>query len=46
MSSAPMYLRNSRFGEGNPYIIDSNLENGQQPMETWCDIGMGMTADT
>ncbi|SDL95394.1 thiolase family protein [Bacillus sp. OK048] len=45
MSRAPMYLRNSRFGEGNPYVVDSNLENGQQPMETWGDLGMGMTAE-
>ncbi len=45
MSRAPMYIRNSRFGEGNPYIVDSNLENGQQPMETWGDLGMGMTAE-
>lgn len=46
MSKAPIYLRNSRFGEGNPYIIDSNLENGQQPVELYGkDLGMGMTAE-
>lgn len=46
MSRAPLYLRNSRFGEGNPYIVDSNLENGQQPMEMYGkDLGMGMTAE-
>lgn len=46
MSRAPIYLRNSRFGEGNPYIIDSNLENGQQPIEIYGDnLGMGMTAE-
>jgi acetyl-CoA C-acetyltransferase len=46
MSRAPIYLRNSRFGEGNPYLVDSNLENGQQPMEMYGkDLGMGMTAE-
>lgn len=46
MSRAPLYLRNSRFGERNPYIVDSNLENGQQPMEMYGkDLGMGMTAE-
>jgi acetyl-CoA C-acetyltransferase len=46
MSRAPVYLRNSRFGEGNPYLVDSNLENGQQPMEIYGkDLGMGMTAE-
>ena len=46
MSRAPIYLRNSRFGEGNPYIVDSNLENGQQPVEMYGkDLGMGMTAE-
>jgi acetyl-CoA C-acetyltransferase len=46
MSRAPIYLRNSRFGEGNPYLIDSNLENGQQPIEMYGkDLGMGMTAE-
>lgn len=46
MSRAPIYLRNSRFGEGNPYLVDSNLENGQQPMEIYgAQLGMGMTAE-
>ncbi|MGW8428350.1 thiolase family protein [Peribacillus simplex] len=45
MSRAPIYLRNTRFGEGNPIIVDSNLENGQQPMEIWGNLGMGMTAE-
>lgn len=46
MSRAPIYLRNSRFGEGNPYLVDSNLENGQQPVEMFGkDLGMGMTAE-
>jgi len=46
MSRAPIYLRNARYGEGNPYLVDSNLENGQQPMEIFGkDLGMGMTAE-
>lgn len=46
MSRAPIYLRNSRFGEGNPYVVDSNIENGQQPIEMYGkDLGMGMTAE-
>ncbi|WP_243354717.1 thiolase family protein [Bacillus litorisediminis] len=46
MSRAPIYLRNSRFGEGNPYLVDSNFENGQQPFEMYGkDLGMGMTAE-
>jgi acetyl-CoA C-acetyltransferase len=46
MSRAPIYLRNARFGEGNPYTVDSNLENGQQPIEIYGkDLGMGVTAE-
>lgn len=46
MSRSPLYLRNSRFGEGNPQLVDSNLENGQQPMEIYGEhLGMGMTAE-
>jgi acetyl-CoA C-acetyltransferase len=46
MSRAPIYLRNSRFGEGKPYLVDSHLENGQQPMEIYgSDLGMGITAE-
>ncbi|MCM3729540.1 thiolase family protein [Neobacillus cucumis] len=46
MSRAPIYLRNARFGEGNPYTVDSNLENGQQPIEMYGkDLGMGVTAE-
>lgn len=46
MSRAPIYLRNSRFGEGNPYLVDSHLENGQQPIETYGSfMGMGITAE-
>ncbi|RNB87649.1 thiolase family protein [Brevibacillus fluminis] len=46
MSNAPIYLRNSRYGEGTPHLVDSNLENGQQPVEIYgTDLGMGMTAE-
>lgn len=46
MSRAPIYLRNSRFGEGNPYLVDSHLENGQQPIEIYgAELGMGITAE-
>jgi len=46
MSRAPIYLRNARFGEGNPVLVDSDLENGQQPMEIYgSHLSMGMTAE-
>lgn len=46
LSLSPIYLRNSRFGEGNPILVDSNLENGQQPIEIYgSQLGMGMTAE-
>lgn len=46
MSRAPIYLRNARYGEGNPYTVDSNLENGQQPIDLYGkDLGMGVTAE-
>ena len=46
LSRAPLYVRNARFGEGNPEIIDSNLENGQQPIEVYGpNLGMGITAE-
>jgi acetyl-CoA C-acetyltransferase len=46
LSRSPIYLRNSRFGEGNPLIVDSNLENGHQPIEKYgAQLGMGMTAE-
>lgn len=46
ISRTPIYLRNSRFGEGNPYLVDSALENGHQPIEVYGeDLGMGMTAE-
>lgn len=46
MSQAPIYLRNSRFGEGNPFLVDSNTEVGQQPKEIYGNnLGMGITAE-
>lgn len=46
LSRSPIYLRNSRFGEGNPTLVDSNLENGQQPIEIYGKaLSMGMTAE-
>lgn len=46
MSRAPFYLRNARFGNGSPVLIDSNLENGQQPTEIYGpNLGMGITAE-
>jgi acetyl-CoA C-acetyltransferase len=46
LSRSPIYLRNARFGEGNPTIVDSNLENGQQPIEKFgSHLGMGITAE-
>ncbi|MBS4192373.1 thiolase family protein [Bacillus sp. FJAT-49705] len=46
LSLSPIYLRNSRFGEGAPILVDSNLENGQQPIEIYGPhLGMGMTAE-
>ncbi|MFB4162024.1 acetyl-CoA C-acyltransferase [Geomicrobium sp. JSM 1781026] len=46
LSQAPIYLRNSRYGEGNPKLVDSNLEAGQQPQEIYGEnLGMGMTAE-
>ncbi|MFB4164342.1 hypothetical protein ACE1TI_11020 [Alteribacillus sp. JSM 102045] len=46
MSRAPFYLRNARFGNGNPTVVDSNTENGQQPQELYgSHLGMGVTAE-
>lgn len=46
MSRSPIYLRNARFGDGTPHLVDSNLEAGQQPAEIFGDqLGMGMTAE-
>lgn len=46
MSRTPFYLRDARFGEGSPRLVDPNTENGQQPMELYgTHLGMGMTAE-
>ncbi|MGY4111277.1 thiolase family protein [Aeribacillus sp. SP014] len=46
MSRAPFYLRGVRFGTGQPYLVDSNTEAGQQPNEIYGDqLGMGITAE-
>lgn len=46
LSRAPHYLRNSRFGDAPLELIDSNLENGQQPNEIYgSDLSMVKTAD-
>lgn len=46
MSNAPIYLRNAKFGEGQPRLVDSNTEVGQQPLEQYGDkLGMGITAE-
>ncbi|MBN8235249.1 thiolase family protein [Halobacillus kuroshimensis] len=46
MSRAPIYLRQARFGEGAPVLVDSHKEAGQQPKEMYGpDLGMGITAE-
>ncbi|WP_010676985.1 thiolase family protein [Bacillus timonensis] len=46
LSRAPYYIRNSRFGDGPTTLIDSNMENGQQPQEIYgSDLGMVKTAE-
>ncbi|WP_153731763.1 thiolase family protein [Sporosarcina obsidiansis] len=46
MSCSAIYLRGSRFGGDKPYLVDSNLEAGQQPKEMYGDeMGMGITAE-
>ncbi|HZG61839.1 MAG TPA: hypothetical protein VEY68_15420 [Anoxybacillus sp.] len=46
MSRAPFYLRGARFGGEQPYLVDSNTEAGQQPIEIYGDqLGMGITAE-
>jgi acetyl-CoA C-acetyltransferase len=46
MSRTPIYLRNARFGEGNPHLVDANQEAGQQPVEIYGkNLGMGITAE-
>ncbi|WP_042347214.1 thiolase family protein [Bacillus massiliigorillae] len=46
MSRAPIFIRGSRFGGDQTTLVDSNLENGQQPQEKYGhQLGMGMTAE-
>src|SRR5699024_3149264 len=46
MSRSPIYIRNSRFGGDRARLVDSNLEAGQQPNETYGNnLGMGITAE-
>lgn len=46
MSRSPIYLRNARFGEQTPILVDSNTEAGQQPNEMYgANLSMGMTAE-
>ncbi|MFB6465592.1 thiolase family protein [Cytobacillus sp. Hz8] len=46
MSCSPIYLRDARFGGDRPYLVDSNIEAGQQPKEIYGnDMGMGITAE-
>ncbi|MEK4031234.1 thiolase family protein [Pseudobacillus sp. FSL P4-0506] len=46
MSCSPIYLRGARFGGDKTYLVDSNLEAGQQPKEMYGDqLGMGITAE-
>lgn len=46
MSCSAIYLRGARFGGDKTYLVDSNLEAGQQPKEIYGDdMGMGATAE-
>ncbi|WP_172373792.1 thiolase family protein [Sporosarcina jiandibaonis] len=46
MSCSAIYLRGARFGGDKTYLVDSNLEAGQQPKEIYGeDMGMGITAE-
>lgn len=46
LSQAAIYIRGSRFGGDRTYLVDSNLEAGQQPKEIYGDhLGMGITAE-
>lgn len=46
MSNAPIYIRGSRFGGDQTYLVDSNKENGQQPQEKYGhSLSMGVTAE-
>src|SRR5690625_1971578 len=49
MSTAPYYIRNARYGygAGNGLLLDPNTESQprSQPIETYGDITMGLTAE-
>lgn len=46
MSGTPIYLRGSRFGGDQTFLVDSNKEAGHQPKEIYGeDMGMGVTAE-
>lgn len=46
MSNAAIYLRGARFGGDKTYLVDSNIEAGQQPIEIYGEeMGMGITAE-
>lgn len=48
MSQAAFYVRGGRFGDVQPYFVDSNVEAGpcSQPREIYgADLGMGQTAE-
>lgn len=46
LSKSPYYIRNSRFADGPTILVDSNLENGQQPKEKYgADLSMIVTAE-
>src|SRR5699024_10164497 len=46
LSQAAIYIRGSRFGGDKTYMVDSNLEAGQQPKEIYGEhLGMGVTAE-
>ena len=46
MSGSAIYLRGARFGGDKTYLVDSNLEAGQQPKELYGEkMGMGITAE-
>jgi acetyl-CoA C-acetyltransferase len=46
MSQTPIYLRGTRFGGDQAFLVDSNKEAGHQPKELYGDnMGMGITAE-
>lgn len=46
LSQAAIYVRDARFGGDKTYMVDSNLEAGQQPKEVYGEhMGMGVTAE-